>query len=123
MKSVDYAPGVTTIRTVKDNDAALPATKIGGVNCAEYDEVILGVVLQNSATKVTIQAYAWSPAAAAFLPYLPVLSYTGGQARMRFAVERADSVFFEITAITGGVNTDDRVVLELSGAPSYNRVG
>lgn len=120
---IPYLPGLKTIRTVKANDAALPTEKKFGINLADYEEIVLNVALQNSATAATVTLYTWSPAAGAFVPFNPGVAVTGGEQQSRFRVSRSDSVFFEVTAITGGSASDERVVLEIGGVPAFDKVG
>lgn len=123
--SVGYAPTMNTVRVVKDNDVALPTEKRFGTNLADFDEIVVHVVLKNSATAATVEPHYWSDAAAAFLPLETPVTITAAGAGVRntIRVDRSVSVFFEITGIAGGVATNDRVFVELSGVPAYHKVG
>lgn len=123
MPSVPNLPDLEVARTVKVADAALPTERRGGVSCADYEEIVVNLVLLNGATGATVTAFAWSPAAGKFLPYDPILTRTGGEGRFRFRVDRAHTLFLQVTAIAGGAATDDRIRLELGGVPCNDEVG
>lgn len=121
-------PELTTIRTVSANDAALPATKAGGINCSEFDEIVVVVTLLNSCTAANVNAHFWSDAKngtpnGGFIGEVTTQTIaataTVGQKVIRVA--HHDSVFLEVTGITGGAG--ERVRIEVAGIPVYNRMG
>jgi hypothetical protein len=120
--SVPNLPDMNLVRVLKANDGALPTEKRHAIACSDYEEIVVNVVLKNSATAATVTIYAWSDEAEAFISYSTALTYTGGQARVRFRVDRAH-IYPRVTAIGGGVATNDRVFLEIGGVPVYDRVG
>jgi hypothetical protein len=126
-QSVSYSPDLKTVRTVKVNDVALPTEKKYGINLADFDEVIVHAVLKNGATGATVTPYYWSPEAGKFIADAAGVTIVAAGAnsaiRKIIRVGRCESVFFEVTAIAGGAGTDDRVSIELSGIPSYDKVG
>lgn len=122
-QSIPNLPDMVAARVAKIADAALPVARRFGFSVADYEEIVLHVVLKNSATAATIEAHAWSPEANAFLPYDPPVTYTGGNARIRWRVDRAHTIFIEVSSITGGVPTKDRVFLEIGGVPINQTVG
>lgn len=125
MAVVSYAPMYRLVRTVKADDASLPTEKRYGINVADFDEVDLMVSLHNSATVATVEPYFWSEEADAFLPEHESQSVEVSTPGMvvRMTVRRHGSVYFAVTGIAGGVDTDDRVKLEVAGVPSYDKVG
>lgn len=122
---IPYAPKQSTLRIVKVNDAALPTVKNAGLNFADFDQIVLGVVLKNSASAAQVQPHFWSTEAAAFLPLETpeTVVASGSGVRKVLNVHRCDAVFFEVTGIAGGVATSDRVFLEFSGFPKFDEVG
>jgi hypothetical protein len=121
---VPNLPDMKVVRVVKVNDTVLPVARRYGISVADYEEIVLHVVLKNSATAATITAYAWSPEANTFLPYdSAVTKSVAGSARIKFLLDRAHTVFLMVTGIAGGVPTKDRVFLEVGGIPINQTVG
>lgn len=125
MLSVTYSPELKTVRQVKINDAALPAERKYGTNLADFDEVIVHVLLKNGCTAATVTPYYWSPEKGGFIADAAGVTVVAAAAGIRKIVRvgRCESVFFEVTGIAGGAATDERVFIELAGIPSYDKVG
>ena len=125
MISVSYAPDLKTVRTMKVNDATLPTERRAGVNLADFDEVIVQVLLKNSCTAATVTPHYWSPEKGGFVADAVGVTVVAAAVGIRKIVRvgRCESVFFEVTAIVGGAASADRVFIELSGIPSYDKVG
>jgi len=126
--SVPYAPGSSVFREVDANDAALPTERKAGINCADFDEVVVTATLLNGGTAATVEPHFWSEAKngapnGGFVPEATpqVLAVTAAGARRIFRVGHSGSVFFEVTGIAGGAGK--RVRLEVSGIPVYGRKG
>jgi hypothetical protein len=124
-QSVTYSPDLKTVRAAKVVDAALPTEKKYGVNLADFDEVIVHVVLKNGCTAATVTPYYWSPEKGGFIADAAGVTVVAATAGIRkiIRVGRCESVFFEISGIAGGAATDERVFIELAGIPSYDKVG
>jgi hypothetical protein len=125
MLSVTYSPELKTVRVVKVNDAALPVERKSGVNLADFDEVIVHVILKNACTAATIEPHYWSPEKGGFVADAAGVTVVAATAGIRKIVRvgRCESVFFEVTGIAGGAATSERVFIELAGIPSYDKVG
>ncbi len=123
MPSVPNLPDLATMRVVKANDTAIPTDERFGFSVADYREIVVNLILKNSATAATIEAYFWSPEGAKFFPQSPPITYTGGEIQLVWTVNRARKIFIEVTGIVGGVVTDDRVFLEIGGVPANDEVG
>jgi hypothetical protein len=123
MPSVPNLPALATMRVVKANDAAIPTESRFGFSVADYREIVVNLILKNSATAATIEAFFWSPEGAKFFPQSPPIAYTGGEIQLVWTVNRAQKIFIEVTGIAGGVAADDRVFLEIGGVPANNEVG
>ena len=125
MISVTYSPELKTVRRVKVNDGALPTERKAGVNLADFDELIVHVILKNSATAATVTPYYWSPEKGGFVADSAGVTIVAAAAGLRkiIRVGRTESVFFEVTGIAGGAATDERVFIELAGIPRYDKVG
>jgi hypothetical protein len=125
MLSVTYSPELKRVRVVKVNDAALPTERKQGVNLADFDEVIVHVILKNACTAATITPYYWSPEKGGFVADAAGVTVVAATAGIRKIVRvgRCESVFFEVTGIAGGAGTSERVFIELAGIPSYDKVG
>ncbi len=123
---IGYAPDFHVVREVAADDAALPTGKSAGVNCAEFDEVSVMVTLLNSATAANVEAHFWSPAKngtpnGGFVPDASPTVIAGVAAGVRKVVRvgHHDSVFFEVTGITGG--SGNRVRVEVAGILIFGR--
>lgn len=124
MPSVPNLPDLSTIRTVKvDDPVLLPTDKRAAFSVADYQEIVINVILENAATAVTLDAFYWSPAAGRFFVPDPTLTYTGGERQLRWRVNRAARIYIRVTGIVGGVPADDRVLLEIGGVPANHEVG
>lgn len=122
---VPSAPKLSTFREVSANDAALPTEKKAGINCADFDEVVVVATPVAPCSGATIEAHFWSDAKdgtpnGGFVPEATPQTLTmGSGTRMVFRVAHAGSVFFEVTAMAGG---GGKVRLEVSGVPVYGRM-
>jgi hypothetical protein len=121
--NVTYAPTFRTVRKVSANDAALPTSRKEGINLADFDEVVVQVLLKNGGTAAVVEAFFWSPEAGAFVPLETPVTITaaGKGVRKVLRVNRSESVFFEVTGIAGGAG--ERVFVEVAGIPEYDKVG
>ena len=127
---VPCAPDVQIVREVKVNDPSIPTFLEAGINCADFDEVRVTATLLNSATAATIEPHFWSdnkdgtPNGGFVEESSPnVLSVPAAGKTDVFRVGHAKSVFFGVTGITGGVATNPRVRIEVSGIPVYGNKG
>lgn len=121
--SIPNLPDVVTARVVRLNDAAIPTDPRAGFSVADYREIVVNLILKNSATAATIEAYFWSPEGAKFFAQNPAITYTGGEVQLVWTVNRAQRIFIEVTGIVGGTPADDRVFLEIGGVPANHEVG
>ena len=123
-QSIPNLPDVTTARVVKANDPGPnPTEPRKGFSVADYHEIVVNVVLKNSATAVTVEVLFWSPEGAKYFSQSPAITYTGGEAQLRWQVNRAARIFIKVTGIVGGSSLDDRVFLEIGGVPANHEVG
>jgi len=127
---VSWAPDQRIARIVKANDAALPAKKSEGLNCADFDDLFVYVTLLNGATAATVEPHFWSSFKdgtpnGGFVPEATpqVITATAAGVVKRIKVHHQGSVFFEVTGIAGGLATDERVRVEVSGVPVYGQAG
>lgn len=122
---VPSAPASSIFREVSANDAALPTAKEAGLNCADFDEVVITATPVAPCSGANVEPHFWSPSKngtpnGAFVPEAtPVVMAMGMGARKVFRVAHAESVFFEVTGIAGGGGS---VRLEVSGVPVYGRM-
>jgi len=124
LSEITYAPHFTLHRTVQNNDSALPATKRGGLNLADFDEVVVIASFHNSATAADVTPYFWSDAKGAFVTdNTPVTVTFSGDGLYKYAVNRHGSVFFRVESIVGGAVDTDRVKMEIAGLPMYHEIG
>jgi hypothetical protein len=123
LNTIPYAPDMNTVRFVKINDAALPTARKFGVNCADYDYVVVNLILKNSCTAANVEPHYWSNEAGAFLPLATPVVVSVPGARVVLRVARSVGVFFEVTGIVGGVPANDRVFVEVSGLLASQEVG
>lgn len=123
--TLKYAPSFKLIRTLKVDDVVGSELKSHGVNCTEFDEVLVMLSLHNLATAADLQLHFWSDAIGGFVAEaVPVVaSVTAAGVLVRLTTHRHNSVFFEITGIAGGIPADDRVKIEVAGVPKFNEVG
>jgi hypothetical protein len=107
-------------------DAALPVKKEAGINCCDFDEVVLVATPVAPCTGATIEPHFWAehadgtPDNGAFVPEATpvVLAMAVPGTRKVFRVAHSESVFFEVTGIVGG----GKVRLEVYGVPVYGRL-
>jgi len=123
---VPSAPNLSIFREVSANDAALPTAKKAGLNCSEFDEIVVVATPVAPCTGANVEPHFWSEALSGtpnggFVPEAtPVIFAMGTGGRKIFRVAHAESVFFEVTAIAGGGGS---VRLEVYGVPIYGKVG
>jgi hypothetical protein len=123
---VPSAPTSSIFREVSANDAALPVKKEAGINCADFDEVVVVATPVAPCSGANIEPHFWSESKdgtpnGGFIPdVVPQIMAMGSGTRKVFRVAHCESVFFEITAMAGGGGS---VRLEVSGVPIYGRVG
>lgn len=124
MATVSYAPHFNLVRTVQNNDAALPTEKRYGINMADFAEAVLMFSFHNSATACDVTPWFWSDEANAFLAdNTPATVTISNNGLLKVNVYRHGSVFLAVTAITGGAINTDRVKIEAAGLPQYDKVG
>jgi len=128
--SVPYAPDFNTFREVDANDALLPSERKSGINCADFDEVVIQASLLGGATAATIEPHFWSPSKngapnGGFVPEATpqTIALSGANTGVRkiFRVGHSGSVFFEVSGLAGGAGK--RVRIEVAGIPVYGRKG
>jgi hypothetical protein len=122
-QSIPNLPDLTTARVVKAADVSIPTDERAGFSVGDYREIVVNLILKNSATAATIEAYFWSPEGAKFFPQSPAITYSGGEVQLVWTVNRAKRIFIEVSSITGGTPADDRVFLEIGGVPANHEVG
>lgn len=116
-------PALSVYRKVEANDSALPTSKRAGLNCADFDEILVVASLKGGATAAIIEPHYFSDEESRFLPSLPAeqFSLSGQGQRFVLRVGHHGSVFFVVNAITGG--SGERVVLEVGGIPVHGQKG
>lgn len=119
-----------TLHKVLKDDETLPTAKHTGLGSAnDFDEILVAVSLHNSCTGADVEPYWWSPAAGASGVYLPevgapqAFSVSGAGMVKRLRIYRSKYLYLFVDNIAGGVDTDDRVKIEVKGIPSYQTVG
>jgi len=123
---VPSAPKASLFREVAANDAALPTEKKAGLNCADFDEIVVIATPVAPCSGANVEPHFWSeakdgtPNGGFIAEATPVVLAMGGGVRKVFRVAHADSVFFEVTGMAGG---GGKVRLEVYGVPVYGRVG
>lgn len=125
---ISYNPTLSHVRSVEAVDSALPTDKNKGINCAEFDEIVLIGTPMGGATAFTVDVYFWSEVKdgtpnGGFVPAsAPIsLSFTASGQRAIVRVAHHQSVWFNVPSISGG--SGERVRLEAAGIPVFNRVG
>lgn len=124
------APNFTVVREVSADDAELPGSKKAGINCADFDEIVLICSLTGEASAADVEAHYWADAFdsgdaevenGAFVPdETPVvISVDENGLRKVLRVGHHGSVFFEVSGLTG----DGGVRIEAAGIPVYGRSG
>lgn len=122
---ISYNPTLNVVRELEAQDSALPTEKKNGVNCAEFDEIVVVGTVLGGATAFTLDVYFWSEAKdgspnGGFVPALPAisLSFTASGQRAIVRVAHHATVWLHVPSITGG--TGKRVRLEAAGVPAFN---
>lgn len=126
---VAMAPEFNVIREVAANDSVLPTKKEAGINCADYDELVVTVTLLGGATAAVIEPHFWSdakngtPNNGGFVNEATPQTISGVAAGVikRVFVHHHGSVFFGVTGITGG--SGNRVRIEVAGIPVFGKAG
>jgi hypothetical protein len=122
---VPSAAKSSIFREVSANDTALPTVREAGLNCADFDEVVVVATPVLPCSGANIEPHFWSPNKdgtpnGGFVPEAtPVVMAMGTGARKVFRVAHTESVFFEVTGMAGGGGA---VRLEVSGVPVYGRM-
>jgi len=123
---ISYAPTFHVVREPSANDAALPTQKSAGLNCDEFDEVVVMVTVTGAVTAATIEPHFWAGAKngtpnGGFVPEATpqTISVTAAGVRKVLRVAHHDSVFFELTGLTGA----GTVRIEVAGVPVFERRG
>jgi len=125
---VPYAPDLGLIREVVGNDAALPTKREAGINCADFDELMVIVTPKGGTTAANVEAHFWSDAKdgspnGGFVSEVTAqtIVISGGAAKMRIVrVGHSKSVWFHVTGLAGGATT---VRIEVAGIPVYGHKG
>jgi len=124
--SVPCAPTSKVFREVTANDAALPTEKSKGINCADFDEVVVHATHLAGGNAATVEPHFWasakdgSPNGGFVAEETPqVLAVGAGGSRRVFRVAHSGSVFFEVTGLAAGKG----LRLEVSGVPVYGKKG
>lgn len=122
------APEFNVVREVDANDSVLPTDKASGVNCADFDELVVMCTLLNSATAATVELHFWSDAKngspnGGFVNEATPQTITVNAAGVikRVFAHHHGSIFFGVTGITGG--SGKRVRIEVAGVPVYGQKG
>jgi hypothetical protein len=124
---VPYAPDMQVIREITTADVALPTKREAGINCADFDELLVLVTPKPGASALTVEPHFWSEAFdggvgtnGKFVPESSPQTITMGAAgKMRIVrVGHAKSVWFHCTALTGA-----GARIEVSGIPVYGQKG
>lgn len=125
---ISPAPDFHVIREVSANDAALPTDRPSGLNCADFDELVVMCTLLGGATAADVEPHFWSEAKngtpnGGFInegtPQTINVGVNGVIQRVK--VHHHGSVFFGVTGITGG--SGKRVRIEVAGVPIYGEKG
>ena len=122
---VPYAPDMNCIREVAANDS-LPTERKYGINCADFDELMVFLTPVAGATAASVEPHFWSeskdgsPNGGFVTEVTPqTLAIAGGSSKMKIIrVGHAKSVWFHVTGLAGG-----SVRLEVSGIPVYGKMG
>ena len=57
---VPYAPDMQVIREVTGSDVSLPTKREAGINCADFDELMVFVTPKTGGTAATVEPHFWS---------------------------------------------------------------
>jgi|GEM_PF-1868453 len=124
---ISYSPTYHLNRVVQNDEALpgdLPTYKGAGINMGEFNRVAVVATFYNSATAADVTPYFWSDEAGAFVAdNTPATVTYSGDGLEVHEVYRHPSVYFRVDNIVGGAINTDRVKLEVSGLPSFHRVG
>ena len=125
--NVAASPEFTLIREVSANDSSLPDIKSAGINCSDFDELIVMATLTASATAADVEPHFWSPskddtpANGGFINEATPQTINVGVNGViqRIKVHFHDSVFLGVTGLTGAGS----VRIEIAGIPAYGQKG
>jgi hypothetical protein len=121
------APDFRVVREVPANDAALPTKKADGLNCVDFDEVVVQVTLSGAIVAADVEPHFWARSKdgtpnGGFVPESTpqVLHVDTNGVREVIRVAHHDAVFFEVSGIAGGAGA---VRVEAAGVPIYGQKG
>ena len=116
-------PEFKLAREVSDNDTVSSLEKRNGINCSDFDEIVVMANLVNGATSADIEPHFWSDCKNGFVneqsPQTINVGVSGVIRTLR--VHHHGSVFLGVTGLTGG--SGKRVQIEVAGIPIYGRKG